>query len=515
MSFPSIQNLSHRFWAKRDDILDGIGLWIARRKTPGWKFPRLRLTGNSTFSHLAVFSSAIVALAVGIFALAMLSYLDGVSRDDLKTKASVLANSIRSSICQDLLLDERFAVVQHCQEIVKTTGDILYIVVTLTDDSALIHHKGGWATEQHHPYWRSWEDASGMKASFIENSLSKTHEPVLHLAQEMKYMGTIPLGWVHVGMSMEDHHQTMSRFKGRVAWIAMLTLSCGVLSSLAFSLRFTRPLVRLREFAEAVAHGDLERTVEVSASEEITNLAQTMNWMTRRLAESRSQLEESFKHQASLREKEVLLREIHHRVKNNMQILASLIRIQCRGLKNEETRKILKESETRIRSMALLHQKLYESANISEISFAAYTQVLVGELQRLYHGNGSLAHLAIDIPPDFQLGLDTALPCGLIINELVSNAFKYAFPNGQSGTIRVAVSRLAAHGEGFTLVVEDDGAGLPANYNPEQARSLGSRLVSMLVEQLNGRLDVQFQNPTRFTMELRRAHYTERVAKAA
>ena len=187
--------------------------------------------------------------------------------------------------------------------------------------------------------------------------------------------------------------------------------------------------------------------------------------MTDRLAETQARIKESMKKEASLREKEILLREIHHRVKNNMQILGGLIRLQCRTLKSGEARDVLKESETRIRSMALLHQKLYQSDSVSEISFGDYVTVLVGELQRLYASNGSRLEIQVDVPDTFELGLDTALPCGLIINELVSNSLKYAFRDtARTGEICIAID--PRQDGRFTMIVEDNGPGLARWFRP-------------------------------------------------
>ena len=188
----------------------------------------------------------------------------------------------------------------------------------------------------------------------------------------------------------------------------------------------------------------------------------------------------------SLQEKEVMLKEIHHRVKNNLQVICSLLNLQSRYLKEEQTIKSFRETQNRVRTMAVVHEQLYQSDSLSKIVLSDYLKQLTGMLFRVYATNFNIKY-DTEIE-DFNLDLDTAVPCGLIINELVANAFKYAFDSQQSGTISIKAS--ANQDNSLVLVVKDDGVGLKPDFDLNKTRSLGLRLVKNLTEQLQGQLKI-------------------------
>jgi two-component sensor histidine kinase len=203
----------------------------------------------------------------------------------------------------------------------------------------------------------------------------------------------------------------------------------------------------------------------------------------------RRQVEEQIK--ASLKEKEVLLKEIHHRVKNNLQIISSLLNLQSAEIEDPEACQRFKESQDRVKAMALIHERLYQSGDLAKIDFAGYVRSLTGHLTRSYKVNATAVRLNLEVE-SVPMNLDTAIPCGLIINELVSNAFKYAFPKGESGEINVRFAE--ENGRSLKLVVQDNGVGFPENKNPEESDSLGLKLVRSLTEQLGGVLSYRTQN---------------------
>ena len=199
----------------------------------------------------------------------------------------------------------------------------------------------------------------------------------------------------------------------------------------------------------------------------------------------RKRTEESIR--ASLREKEVLLKEIHHRVKNNLQVISSLLSLQAEYLKDEAMLKIMRESQNRVKSMALVHEKLYQSQNLASIEFGEYVRELVTQLSRSYGMNPELIRMNITADA-IELAVDRAIPCGIIVNELVSNALKYAFPGGRHGTIDVLLHNLP---EGkIRLVIRDNGVGLPRDLELHNANSLGLTLVHMLADQVQGELAI-------------------------
>ena len=204
---------------------------------------------------------------------------------------------------------------------------------------------------------------------------------------------------------------------------------------------------------------------------------------------------------ASLKERETLLKEIHHRVKNNMQVVSSLLSLQAAQATEPETIEMLNESQRQIRSMALIHEKLYRSGSLAEIDFGDYVESLIGELLRMYNVPLGVITITTDIE-NVQLGVDTAIPCALIINELVSNSLKYAFPDGRTGGVTVALQR--ANGA-YTLTVADDGVGFPADVDFRATDSLGMQLVVTLVNQLEGTITLDRTKGTTFIITFKQA----------
>jgi two-component sensor histidine kinase len=199
--------------------------------------------------------------------------------------------------------------------------------------------------------------------------------------------------------------------------------------------------------------------------------------------------------QASLQEKEVLLKEIHHRVKNNLQVVSSLLDMQALSVHNPEVIEALEDSRHRIRAMAFVHERLYQSEDLSSLGVAEYVRSLVGHLSAAYERRARGAELRLQIDPVF-LDLDTAIACGLLINELVSNALKHAFPTGWEGAGEIHVALQSLGDDRLELRVSDNGVGLPPGLAPEETTSLGLRLVQMLTQQLRGTLEVDSQAGT-------------------
>jgi len=199
------------------------------------------------------------------------------------------------------------------------------------------------------------------------------------------------------------------------------------------------------------------------------------------------------KMQSSLHEKEVLLKEIHHRVKNNLQIISSLLNLQSSAIDNPSTRELVRESQNRVRSMALIHEKLYQSESLARIDFGEYLRTLTRDLFRSYSAGGVTLKLQAE---DIFLDVDTAIPCGLIITELVSNALKYAFPDSRGGELLITFARIAR--DKYALSVTDNGIGLPKDIDVRNAKTLGLQLVTMLINQLRGTLDVVTEGGTTF-----------------
>ena len=210
---------------------------------------------------------------------------------------------------------------------------------------------------------------------------------------------------------------------------------------------------------------------------------------------------------ASLKDKEVLLREIHHRVKNNMQIISSLLNLQIDYLNDEDAVDVLKESQNRVKSMAMIHEKLYLSTDLTKINFVDYIQSLISNLFYSYNVKEDHIKPILKIE-DVNLNIETAIPCGLIITELISNCLKYAFPNQMKGKIIISLKQVE---DKFELIISDNGIGLPENININKIKTLGILLVKSLTEQIDGKISIQRKNGTQFKITFKELKYKERI----
>lgn len=199
----------------------------------------------------------------------------------------------------------------------------------------------------------------------------------------------------------------------------------------------------------------------------------------------------------SLDEKDVLLREVHHRVKNNMQIISSILTMQERLVDDAKLKTVMTESRNRIRSMALVHENLYQNENLANIQFSNYVKSLAGNLARTYYEMQQKVGFEYNLT-DVYLPLDIGIPCGLIINELISNSFKHAFNDHDKGTIKISLIREGKNE--FLLQVADDGKGMDPEFEVEQSRSLGMRIVYKLTQQIDGDLQYDFSHGTEFNI---------------
>ena len=233
----------------------------------------------------------------------------------------------------------------------------------------------------------------------------------------------------------------------------------------------------------------LLRTLADKASFSIEN--------ARLLGQTQKRLDEQT---AMLHEKEVLLKEIHHRVKNNLQIISSLLNLQANQVQDAGTLRALRDSQSRVRSMALIHEKLYQSKSLAKINFGEYVQNLTTDLFRSYQRELGAIQLNIHVK-EVYLDLDQAVPCGLILNELITNTLKYAFPSHRSGTIWVELDNCPDQMVG--LRVADDGVGLPADLETRKTKSLGWQLVQNLVAQLDGSLEIERSTGASFRISFR------------
>jgi PAS domain S-box-containing protein len=245
-------------------------------------------------------------------------------------------------------------------------------------------------------------------------------------------------------------------------------------------------IVGLQHYSDPKSYGEREKDILDFVSGQVAK------------AIERKRTEEAL--QASCREKEILLREIHHRVKNNMQIVSSLLHLQSDRVTDEESRRTLKEGQLRIRSMALVHEKLYQSPDLSAIDFADYLRSLLTHLFRFFHIDAERIRLETALD-HVLLDINAAVPCGLLASELITNALKHAFPMDRKGVVEVGLHR--TDDGAVALRIADNGVGIPESRDVFGDESFGLQIVNLLVGQIDGTVELDRKKGTSFTITFR------------
>ncbi len=229
------------------------------------------------------------------------------------------------------------------------------------------------------------------------------------------------------------------------------------------------------------------KAVEKDLDGSATRMVGTLNDITTRIIAEK-------KINNSLKEKEMLLKEIHHRVKNNLMIISSLLNLQSRQIKDKVSKDIFKESQNRARSMALIHERLYQSTDLKRIDFGDYIESLSKELFHTYAGDLGRIELKINVE-DIFLDINTAIPLGLIVNELITNSLKHAFPDGKMGEINIDFHPLDDH---YEFSVKDNGIGFPKDLDFHNTNSMGMQMVTSLTDQIDGEIELNRSVGTEF-----------------
>jgi two-component sensor histidine kinase/HAMP domain-containing protein len=327
--------------------------------------------------------------------------------------------------------------------------------------------------------------------------ISRVEEGILKVGGPIRTADGTRIGYLQAGFSLDRAYQNFRQTTKMSVYLTVICLAIGAILVFVLSTRFSRPIAAMVRAARAIGEGKLDTRVDIERGDELGVLATSINEMAANLeAEILERKQAEAQLQAALVEKETLLKEIHHRVKNNLQVISSLLYLQSHALTDPQLRALFRESQDRVRSMALVHETLYRSYDLARIDFAHYLEHLITHLCRSYGAEMHRITLTIQAEPVF-LDIDRAIPCGLILNELLTNALKYAFPGDRTGALYVG---LQAAPEQVMLVVRDTGVGLPEGVDVEHTPSLGLRLVHMLTMQLGGTLTLEPGEGTAWTL---------------
>ncbi len=456
----------------------------------------------------------LIVLSLSIYILTNFSSQKSMFIDRMRNEAINLAASIDQVTASSVYNEDYSPVVEHCLPLVQKGKSISYIYIVKYDGFALLFTKTTWAVDTlkekrfiKSDYENDWDEF------YFDKRIKKE---VFHYAYPFQYAG-LNWGWIHIGLSLEKYNRDINTTLWNDFFLALVALFIGFFATAFFARRIVQPIQALDRIARDITAGDLHKRAEIRTGDELESLANSFNQMTDQLQKSRDKLEQRVKERTielaetnkkllaeirarkqtqaeitvSLAEKEVLLKEIHHRVKNNLQIISSLLYLQSKNITDEETISMFTDSRNRVISMALIHENLYRSDNLALIDIREYLQNLTRELNTSYSQEGRMVTVSLDIEP-VPLSIDKAIPVGLIVNELISNAYKYAFSeNSESGngTNELQVILNVSEDREVTLSISDNGTGLPGNIDFRESPSLGLQLVNSLVNQLDGEIN--------------------------
>jgi two-component sensor histidine kinase/HAMP domain-containing protein len=435
----------------------------------------------------------------------------------MNSEARDIASSISQVTATAIIGEDYSFALMHCLNVVQESNSILYTVITKKDGFSLVIKDDGWSLDTLNGKWVSAENAS--IGEFVYEDLIK--DDVFYYKYPFSYSG-IEWGWIHIGLSLKNYDEGIKQVYIRTFTSSLVAILIGFLASVYFGKKISNPIHHLNEVTRKVSDGDLSARSSIHTGDEIEGLSESFNTMTEALSEAHTNLERKVSErtteleqtnialeneiverkkgeellQNSLSEKEILLKEIHHRVKNNLQIISSLLYLQSRKFEDVEIRNIFMDSQTRVKSMSLVHEKLYQSKTLSHIDFKEYIQNLTSYIFN-YYTNSKKIKLSIDAE-NIKLNIDTAVPCGLIINELVSNSMKYAFPDQFNSTPKIEISIKKIDELKYTLVIFDNGVGIPKDFDVQTSKSLGLQLVNSLVAQVEGEMTINNHNGTEY-----------------
>lgn len=290
-------------------------------------------------------------------------------------------------------------------------------------------------------------------------------------------------GYYAVAKSLTQALEPLHQLQRVIYLIGLGGILIAIILGITLTRNLTRPINRLLDGIKRIENDDYDHPVSVESRDEFGQLTRTFNKLVANIKEN-------------LREKETLLAEIHHRVKNNLAVISGLLQLESSNVENEHTEQILKNSQLRIQSMATVHEMLYKAHDFNNLSFNDFIKKMVASIHDIYKSAYSELSVEVDVK-DIDLNVNQAVPFGLMVNELVTNAFKHAYPDGGSGV--VAISFFEEEGN-VVLTVEDEGMGLDNDFSLEESESLGFSLIKILSQQIDADVTVESKNGTKVTV---------------
>ena len=351
--------------------------------------------------------------------------------------------------------------------------------------------------------------------AYVEYSWRKRTVP--DVAPKISYIHAVPQWeWViGAGFYLDDLAAAMadrSAIMTRHFWLSVLSSSLVLVAVIVATLVMGRAIGRrigatidtfINDIGSAIVTNE---TIDQSAQPftELRSIARSLNGVLRDKAAAARVLSES------LREKEILLREVHHRTKNNLQIVSSILHLQAGSFDDDRFHAALSECINRIHSMALVHEHLYQNERLSRIDMRDYLTSLVGSIRAGHEGASDRIAYSVDVERGVEFSVDLAIPCGLIVTEIVSNSIKHAFPDERGGTVALSLNRAGAR---FVLEVADDGVGIPSGIDRERPDSLGLTLLGALTDQISATVTATTDSGVRWRIEIPPAAATPSVSR--
>jgi len=472
------------------------------------------------FISLKIKLTTIITFLLGMFSLFIFIYFPQKFEDEqlksLNEKVNSIAKITAYGVSSGLFFDDYEATAEEIQAIIKSES--LEYVIILKDE--LLYYEYKKATADSCKY-----NIIGIDENSEKLEILKSHSTIT--------MSDEKIGDIFIGYSLTHVNSKINDLSESIGLVSIALFIIGAILVYLVGYYFTRPLTKMFETVSKISEGDLKHRTSINSNDEVGYLGESFNQMldeientniemeaineeleqrvedrTIELQDTLNSLEKTLtllreenevrkkaeqEISESLKEKEVMLKEIHHRVKNNLQVVSSLLFFQSKKITDPKTLEIFKDGENRVKSMALIHEKLYKGSDLANIDFKEYVTNLSSFLLQSY-GVDQANFKMKNSMGDVKLGIDTAVPCGLIINELVTNSFKHGFKDQTSGEIKIDMGH--DENNNYLLKVSDNGKGLPENLKIEESDSLGLRLVNNLTIQLNGTVEYSSDNGT-------------------